>query len=635
MSARSIDYPIYLFKEGTNCELYKLFKPSYVIEKGVKAWRFRCYAPNAKSISLVGDFNGWDRRVNIMNLIGSGIWECFISGLKRYDNYKFSVEFTDGRIVNKADPFAVHSETPPGNASKIYDINGYKWTDSKFLEERKIYNPYSSPINIYEIHLGSWKRHSDGNYYSYRDLADSLIPYVKEMGYTHIEILPVTEHPLEMSWGYQCTGFFAPTSRFGTPHDFMYFVDKCHSEGIFVILDLVFSHFPKDEFGLYRFDGTPLFEYSDPYKAEHKGWGTAVFDYSRGTVRSFLISAACFWMEYYHIDGIRMDAVASMLYLDYDRKEGEWIPNPDGSRYNFDAVSFLRSMNNTLLTKYPGTITIAEESTAFPMVTLPPSIGGLGFNFKWDMGWMNDLLEYISIDPFFRKGSHNKITFGISYAFSENYILPFSHDEVVHGKCSMIGKVPGSYEDKFSALKVLYAYQIAYPGKKLNFMGNEIAQFIEWDFTRPIDWFLLDYETHRGVKAFVRDLNMAYSKNAALYEQDSSYEGFKWIVVDDNIQNVFVFYRESKQKEKIIVLVHFSDVKRENYSFGVPDSGNYEVIINSNDLDYGGKSRVQKEYSTKAIPMHGFQQSLSIDIEGNSAIYLKKIISKNNIKIGG
>jgi len=624
MSARTIDYPIYLFKEGTNCELYKLMKPSYVIDKGVKAWRFRCFAPNAKSISLVGDFNGWDRRVNPMSSIDSGIWECYISGLKRYDSYKFSIENADGRIINKADPFALHTETPPGNASKIYDINGYKWNDSKFLEERKKFDPYSCPINIYEIHLGSWRRHPDGNYYSYRDLADSLIPYVKEMGYTHIELLPVTEHPLEMSWGYQCTGFFAPTSRFGTPHDFMYFVDKCHSEGIYVILDLVFSHFPKDDFGLYRFDGTPLFEYSDPYRAEHKGWGTAVFDYSKGTVQSFLISSACFWMEYYHIDGIRMDAVASMLYLDYDRKEGEWIPNPDGSRYNFDAVSFLRSMNNTLLTKYPGTITIAEESTAFPMVTLPPSIGGLGFNFKWDMGWMNDLLEYISIDPFFRKGSHNKITFGISYAFSENYILPFSHDEVVHGKCSMIGKVPGSYKDKFSALKVLYAYQIAYPGKKLNFMGNEIAQFIEWDFTRPIDWFLLDFETHRGVKAFVKDLNKVYLKNAPLYEQDSCYEGFKWIVVDDNIQNVFVFYRESKQKEKIIVVVHFSDVNRKNYSFGVPDSGKYEVIINTNDREYGGNSSASKEYVTKMVPMHGFQQSVSIDIEGNSAIYLKK-----------
>lgn len=632
MTVRTLDYPIYLFKEGTNSDLHKLMKVSYVLKDGNKVWRFRCYAPSAKSVSVIGDFNLWDRKTNPMKILDSGIWECHIQGVKKFDNYKFSVECADGKIVNKADPFAMHCETPPGNASKIYDINGYKWNDAAFLENRRKYNPYTSPISIYEVHPGSWKRHPDGNYYSYRDLANTLIPYVKEMGFTHIELLPITEHPLEMSWGYQTTGFFAPTSRFGTPHDLMYFIDKCHEAGLFVILDMVFSHFPKDEFGLYRFDGTPLYEYSDNFRSEHKGWGTMVFDYNKGAVRSFLISSASFWLEFYHIDGIRMDAVASMLYLDYDRKPDEWQPNPDGSRYNFEAVDFLREMNRTILTKFPGAITIAEESTAFPMVTMPPAIGGLGFNFKWDMGWMNDVLEYISIDPFFRKGSHNKLTFGISYAFSENYILPFSHDEVVHGKCSMIGKIPGGYQEKFAELKALYAYQMAYPGKKLNFMGNEIAQFIEWDFARPLDWFLLDYNTHLGIKTFVKDLNQIYKNQPALYQLDSSYDGFKWIVVDDSAQNILVFYREGLTKEKVIVIIHFSDVDRKSYRFGLPEQGEYEVILNSNSAKYNGQTKIASKYSTDTIPAHGFSQSISIDIEGNSAIYLKKITLAKPIK---
>jgi 1,4-alpha-glucan branching enzyme len=630
MSVSKMDFPIYLFKEGTNSELYKLLGPSYVLYRGKMMWRFRVYAPAAKSISIVGDFNNWRREENPMKKLGKGIWECYISGLKQYDVYKLSIEGADGRIVNKADPFATHTETPPANASKLFDISGFNWTDEDFLKKRAMHNPYESPMNIYEVHAGSWRRHADGNYYSYRNLADELVPYLVEMGYTHVELLPITEHPLEMSWGYQVTGFFAPTSRFGTPHDFMYFVNKCHEAGIYVILDLVLSHFPKDEFGLFRFDGTPLFEYADEFKSEHKTWGTMVFDYGKGTVRSFLTSCAAFWLECYHIDGLRLDAVASMLYLDYDRKEGEWRPNREGGRYNLEAVDFVRKFNELILTRFPGVVTMAEESTAFPMVTMPPAIGGLGFNFKWNMGWMNDFLEYLNIDPFFRKGSHNKLTFGITYAFSENYVLPFSHDEVVHGKCSLISKTRGTYYDKFDAVKAALTYQMTHPGKKLNFMGNEIGQFIEWDFKRPLDWFLLEYETHRGVQKFVKALNKIYLTTPALYELDNSYQGFKWLVVDDNIQNVIAYYREDKKGDKVIVVINFSDVFRKKYRFGVPELGTYEIVLNSkNEESYDLKGERQNIKAEKIVS-HGHSQSISIDLEGNSALLLK--IKKKPLK---
>ena len=615
------DYPIYLFNEGTNSECYKLMRPAYVVKNKKKVWRFRVWAPNAKSVSVVGNFNKWDRNLNPMVPIGGGIWETYIRGLKKYDIYKFSVEWQNGKIVMKADPYAMHTETPPSNASKLYDISGYQWGDDQWRENLKGTDHAKSAINIYELHLGSWKRHENGNYLSYRDMVDHLIPYVKEMGYTHVEFLPITEHPLEMSWGYQVSGFFAPTSRFGTPHDFMYLIDKLHQAGIGVILDLVLSHFPKDEFGLYNFDGVQEYEYSDPYKAEHKGWGTVVFDYGKGAVRSFLTSVACFWLENYHVDGLRLDAVASMIYLDYCRGEGEWKPNVFGGNYNLEAVDFLKQLNKTVLTKFPNAMMIAEESTSFPMVTMPPSMGGLGFNFKWNMGWMNDMLAYEKVDPFFRKGSHNKLTFGISYAFKENYVLPFSHDEVVHGKCSMVSKMHGNYEDKFRALKALYAFQYAHPGKKLNFMGNEIAQFIEWNYLRPIDWFLLEYDTHRDMQGYVRKLNHLYKENPAFYQLDNTYDGFKWLVVDDAVQNVVAFYREDEKGNRIIAIINFSDVWRKDYTFGVPDEGKYEVIMNSNAKDFIGGD----VYSTQAVPMHGHEQSLKIMLEGNSALYLKLI----------
>ncbi|MFA5448926.1 MAG: 1,4-alpha-glucan branching protein GlgB [Clostridia bacterium] len=625
MRKSKLDFPIFLFSEGTNSELYKMMRLSYVSKGGKKVWRFRCYAPRAKSVSIAGDFNGWDRTKNPMTPVGGGIWEGYAQGLKRYDNYKFSVEGADGKTVMKADPFAIHTETPPSTASKIYDLSGYRWGDDEYITKTSHQNPYTSPINIYEVHLGSWQRHEDGNYQSYRDLANSLVPYVKEMGYTHIELMPVAEHPLEMSWGYQTGNFFAPTSRFGTPHDFMFFVDSCHKAGIGVILDMVLSHFPKDEFGLYRFDGAPLYEYADKQKQEHKGWGTMVFDYGRPQVQSFLMSIVSFWIEYYHIDGFRLDAVASMLYLDYDRKEGEWTPNNYGGNHNLEAIDFLRKLNRTILTKYPRTLMIAEESTAFPMVTHPPDKGGLGFNFKWNMGWMNDILSYINIDPFFRKDAHNKLTFPLTYAFSENYILPLSHDEVVHGKASMIAKMPGSYSDKFAALKALYAFQFAHPGKKLNFMGNEFGQFIEWDFNKQLDWLLLDYESHLTLKEFAKALNHLYLAEPPLYERDCCIEGFKWIIVDDNIQNIIAFYREDNAGERVIIIVNFSDVTRRGYQIGVPQEGQYKVILNSNAKLFGGNSELSDILKTAKIKNHGYNQSITLDLEGNTALYLKQI----------
>ncbi|MDR0697306.1 MAG: 1,4-alpha-glucan branching protein GlgB [Christensenellaceae bacterium] len=632
MRKEKLELPAIQFNEGTNYETYKMMKLYYVSNVGKKMWRFRCWAPNAVSVSIIGDFNEWNRDANPMKKIYGGIWEGFAASLKRFDNYKFSIETASGQILNKTDPFAVHTETPPGSAGKIYDLTGYRWNDDKYLSYVKTRNIYTSPMNIYELHVGSWKRHADGNCYSYRDLAENLIPYLMEMGYTHVELMPITEFPYDGSWGYQVTGLFAPSSRFGTPHDFMYFVDRCHQSGIGVIMDFVISHFPKDSYGLYEFDGKPLYEYQDEFKREHKTWGTRVFDYGRPAVQSFLISAVCFWLEYYHIDGMRLDAVASMLYLDYDRQPGEWTPNIHGGNYNLEAIAFLKKLNSVVLTRFPYVIMIAEESTAFPMVTLPPDVDGLGFNFKWNMGWMNDILSYIRIDPFFRKGSHDKLTFSLTYAFSENYILPFSHDEVVHGKASMISKMAGDYDSKFAALKALYAFQYAHPGKKLNFMGNEFGQFIEWDYTKELDWLLLQYENHSRLKTFIKDLNHVYLNHSELYEKDNTYEGFKWIIVDDNIQNIIAFERKNNAGLSLIAIINFSDVMRASYEVGVPESGEYEIIINSNGLLYGGNGPMQANIKTVLKENHGFKQSLVLNLAGNSALYIaKKAIVENII----
>lgn len=624
MKKPQTDFPIYLFHEGTNSEAYKLFRPSYIVKDKRKQWRFRLWAPHAKSVSIIGAFNAWNREKNPMEQISEGIWECTVPGIKTFDLYKYSIETKDGKFVDKADPYATHAETAPGTASKVYDVGGYKWNDDAYMKTLRSKNHVKSPMSVYEVHLGSWKKHGDAPL-SYVELADELVSYVKEMGYTHVELMPVTEYPFDGSWGYQTTGLYAPTSRYGTPKDFMYLVDKFHEAGIGVILDFVVSHFPKDAYGLYQFDGEPLYEYADPLKAEHKSWGTMVYDYSKGEVKSFLISAVSFFFEYYHIDGIRMDAVASMLYLDYDRKNGEWRPNKDGGNYNLEAIEFLQDLNKAVFHKYPYALMIAEESTAFPMVTMPPSVGGLGFNFKWNMGWMNDVLDYIKINPFFKKGAHDKLTFSITYAFSENYVLPFSHDEVVHGKASMIGKMPGNYLDKFQTLKSLYLYQYAHPGKKLNFMGNEFGQFIEWDYKKELDWILLDYDSHRTLKAFVKDLNDIYRNTPALYRRDDNFEGFRWVVVDDKEQNVVAFNRYDEDGNAVLAVVNFSDVTRVGYEIGVEEEGEYEVLINSNDMKYGGYSALSRVQTAQEKPNHGFKYTLNLTLESSSALLIAKL----------
>ena len=613
-------FPVHLFHEGTNSSAYKLFMPQKI--KG--GYVFRTWAPNAKSISVVGDFNGWNAEANPMQKISGGVWEANVKGPKKFDNYKYAVAGADGTVHLKSDPYATHAETAPWTASKIYGIEKFKWTDGEWLEKRAAANPYQSPMNIYEVHLGAWMKHYTGEHYSYRKLAKTLVPYAKKMGYTHIEVLPITEHPYDGSWGYQVSGMFAPTSRYGTPHDFMYFVNACHKAGLGVILDWVAAHFPKDRHGLYMFDGGPAYEYPDPREGEHKEWGTMVFDYGKPEVRSFLISSANFWLKEYHIDGLRVDAVASMLYRDYNRKDGEWIANRDGGNRNYEAVEFLKQLNKEALTQNKGALMIAEESTSFPLVTKPPEDGGLGFNFKWNMGWMNDILSYVETDPFFRKDCHGKVTFSITYAFSENYVLPMSHDEVVHGKRSMLDKMPGDYNQKFDALRAFYGYMAAHPGKKLLFMGSEFGQFIEFNEKRELDWFLLEYPKHKQLLNYVKDLNKFYLAAPELWQNDTTYEGFKWLVVDDNLNNVVSFKRAAKDGSCIVAVINFSPVDLYGYNMGVPDKGVYKAVFSSCMKKYGGTAKKLPEYSTKNGEMHGQKQHISIDIPANSAVYYKR-----------
>ncbi|EDM99406.1 1,4-alpha-glucan branching enzyme [Pseudoflavonifractor capillosus ATCC 29799] len=627
------DTPLFHFLQGDNCHAQDYLGAHPANMDGQDGYVFRVWAPHAKGVSVMGDFNDWNEDSHPMNRLDGGVWELFIPGMKQYDTYKYAVHARDGRVLAKSDPYAFHAETRPGNASKLYDLSGYQWGDQKWLEYRKSHTVYHSPLNIYEMHLGSWRRTGEGEFLSYRDMANWLVPYVKEMGFTHVELMPITEHPLDASWGYQCTGYFAATSRFGIPHDLMYLIDQLHQAGVGVILDWVPAHFPKDAFGLYEFDGEPCYEYADPRKGEHADWGTRVFDYDRKEVRSFLFSSALFWLEQYHIDGLRVDAVASMLYLDYSRQSGEWVPNKYGGHENLEAIDFLRTLNTHIFVPHPDVLMIAEESTAWPLVSHPVEEGGLGFNLKWNMGWMNDITHYMKLDPYFRQFNHKDITFSLMYAFSENFILPLSHDEVVHMKGSFLNKIPGPYEEKFAGVRAFYTYMLAHPGKKLLMMGSEFGQWNEWHYEYSLDWHLMENKENRDIKAFFQAANAFYLETKPLWDLDFSWEGFQWICADDNQNNCASFLRKDSKGDFILAVCNFSPVHRPGYRLGVPYRGTYQCVFNSDDERFGGSGLGDKEpLSSEDIPMHGQDQSLVIDIPPMSGVIYRCTRKKPALK---
>ena len=610
-----------LYHSGCLTDGWRLFGAHPATEKGTHGWWFNVWAPRAKAVSVVGDFNGWDPEETPLAPKGE-FWQGFVPDLPVYTSYKYAVTGADGKLRYKADPYGFHTETRPGTASKLYDIEHFAWTDEAF---RKAKQPvYHQPLNIYEVHLGSWRKHENGDFLDYRDMARQLAAYVKDMGYTAVELLPVTEHPLDDSWGYQCTGYFAPTSRFGTPEDFMWFVDHMHANGIPVILDWVPAHFCKDEQGLYEFDGTCCYEYTDPRKREHAGWGTRIFDYGRPEVVSFLLSSARFWLEMYHIDGLRVDAVASMLYLDYGREAGQWAPNIHGGRENLEAVDFLRKLNAMAFSVAPNVLMIAEESTAWPLVTKPADMGGLGFNLKWNMGWMNDICHYLKLDPWFRQDHHRDLTFSMMYAFSENYVLPISHDEVVHMKGSVVGKMPGDYENQLRCTRGFYAYLLSHPGKKLLFMGPEIGQWHEWDSGGQLDWYLLEHPENQRLHAFFKAANAFYKEEPALWDVDFDWQGFEWLGPDDNHNNVIVFLRRDRGGNELLCAVNFSPNDYGAYRVGVPPRRQYVPAFTTDAPAFGGTGFADTSpVAVEAVPSHGRDHSAVIQIPAFGAVFLR------------
>lgn len=621
---------IYLFNQGTHYEIYNKLGANPTVIDGVEGVLFGVWAPNAKRVSVIGEFNNWDGRRNAMRLLqNSGIWEIFVPGLKNNDKYKFEIKTSDNKLIQKADPYEKFAELRPSTSSLVYNINNYKWSDNNWLKEQAQKDKFNSPMNIYEVHLGSWKRVENDNnrFLSYLELADELIPYVKEMGYTHIEILPIEEHPFDGSWGYQVTGYYAPTSRYGNPEEFMHFIDRCHQSGIGVILDWVPAHFPKDAHALAKFDGTALYEHQNSKQGEHPEWGTLIFNYGRNEVKNFLIANALFWIEKYHIDALRVDAVASMLYLDYCKNEGEWIPNKYGGRENLEAVEFLKHLNSIIASKYPYVHIIAEESTSWEGVTTKVEEGGLGFTLKWNMGWMNDFLEYVELDPIYKKYHHYNMTFASTYAYSEKFVLVLSHDEVVHGKKSMLDKMPGDLWQKFSNLRAAYGFFMTHPGKKLLFMGGEFGQFIEWNENRPLDWFLLEYDHHKQMQDYVKELNKTYLNSKSLWQKDFDGFGFEWIDADNKDRSIYSFIRRGETKEDTLVVVcNFTPNTDELFRIAVPFEGNWQEILNSDDIKFGGSGVVNSNVlKSEKILCNNRENSVALRLAPLSVTILKAL----------
>jgi 1,4-alpha-glucan branching enzyme len=618
-------YDLYLFHQGNHFHSYRMLGAHPFTCSGEEGIRFSVWAPHAREVYVVGDFNNWQGRRNpLQRLKDSGVWAAFVAEAREGQLYKFEVHSRDGRVFLKSDPYAFAAETRPATASRISLLKEYPWQDGEWQARKAAVPSYNRPMLVYEVHAGSWRRHGDGTFYGYRRLADELADYAADLGYTHVELLPLAEHPLDASWGYQATGYYAATSRYGRPEDLQYFVDRCHQRGIGVILDWVPGHFCRDAHGLAAFDGSPLFEYDDPLRADNKGWGTLNFDLGKPEILSFLISNAVFWLDTYHIDGLRVDAVASILYLDYGRGEGEWRPNRYGGRENLEGIGFFKKLNQVVFKYFPQALMMAEESTAWPLVSEPTYLGGLGFNYKWNMGWMNDTLQYVREDPSHRRHHHNLLTFSLTYAFSENFILPLSHDEVVHGKRSLIGKMPGDYWQKFAGLRLLFAYLMTHPGKKLLFMGGELGQFSEWSEDKALDWNLLDYPMHRQLHRFVRDLQHFYLRERSLWELDRRPEGFAWIEPAARDQSIFIYLRNgTKREEFLTVLLNFTPLVHENYRLGLPREGHYREVFNSDREEYGGSGRVNQDLRAEPVPWQGQPYSGIVAVPPLAAVIFK------------